>query len=155
VAKWTGLIASVLIVAAVPFSFEWEISRRNNRPGPRIIWIMMNYGGVYVSLTTDPNARGSRSPANGWKLDRLVGSPRPKRWPYYFRGPRPGYQEFVIPLWMPFAILAAPTAWLWWRDRRARPGYCRCGYDLVGLADGAACPECGEPLQQSPAGPVP
>ncbi|MFH1746135.1 MAG: hypothetical protein ABIG44_03720 [Planctomycetota bacterium] len=50
----------------------------------------------------------------------------------------------VVPLWMPFVTLAAPTAFLWWRDRRRiPPGHCRkCGYNLTGNVSGV-CPECG------------
>ena len=50
----------------------------------------------------------------------------------------------IVPLWVGFAIVAIPTAFLWWRDRgRIRPGHCqRCGYDLTGNVSGV-CPECG------------
>jgi hypothetical protein len=53
---------------------------------------------------------------------------------------------YTFPLWLPFVLLAIPTAVLWFVDRRrrTRPGYCqRCGYDLTGNVSGR-CPECGE-----------
>lgn len=50
-----------------------------------------------------------------------------------------------FPLWVPWGAVASGWAVLAWRDlRRVPPGHCRgCGYDLSGLASGAACPECG------------
>jgi hypothetical protein len=52
--------------------------------------------------------------------------------------------EVFIPFWIIAGAIGIPTAWLWWHDRRAGPGLCpKCRYDLAGLADGAACPECG------------
>ncbi len=49
-----------------------------------------------------------------------------------------------IPLWIPFVLLAVPTALLWWRDRKPPSGHCkRCGYDLTGNLSGV-CPECGQ-----------
>ncbi len=58
-----------------------------------------------------------------------------------------------IPLWLPFPLMLAPTAWLWWGEirrrraaRREMAGHCpSCGYDRSGLAD-AKCPECGTVL---------
>ena len=49
-----------------------------------------------------------------------------------------------IPFWLPFALMAIPTAFLWYRDRRIPPGHCQhCGYNLKGLTE-ARCPECGQ-----------
>ena len=52
----------------------------------------------------------------------------------------------ALPLWIPFVLLAIPTAVLWYRDRRRHPpGHCKsCGYDLTGNVSGV-CSECGEP----------
>ncbi len=60
----------------------------------------------------------------------------------------------VSPIWVIFLLAAAPTLWLWWRDRRRAPGMCtHCGYDLRGVAH-EVCPECGAPPPQpSPAKP--
>lgn len=51
-----------------------------------------------------------------------------------------------IPLWIPFTMSAAVSVWAWRRHwKRNRHGLCaKCGYDLAGLPDGAACPECGK-----------
>jgi hypothetical protein len=66
-------------------------------------------------------------------------------WPQY---DRPGlvvpYSILLIPWWMPLALAAVPTAWVWWRRLRAGPTACRaCGYELAGLPRGSRCPECG------------
>jgi hypothetical protein len=47
-------------------------------------------------------------------------------------------------IWMPFLIVALPTGFLWYRDRRRiPPGCCQgCGYNLTGNVSGI-CPECG------------
>lgn len=43
--------------------------------------------------------------------------------------------------WLLLIALAVRTT----RWRSTRPGHCRCGYSLVGLAPGTPCPECGCP----------
>jgi hypothetical protein len=49
------------------------------------------------------------------------------------------------PLWIVVLLTAIPASMMWatyWRCQRA--GSCRwCGYDRLGLASDAACPECG------------
>ena len=60
-------------------------------------------------------------------------------------------QQFLVrvPLWLPLALFALPTAYLWWADsRRVRPGRCpKCRYDRAGLAADDPCPECGTKVQ--------
>lgn len=55
----------------------------------------------------------------------------------------------ALPLWIPLALIAFPTARLWRpyvRARRvARSNLCtHCGYDLAATALAAPCPECGK-----------
>jgi hypothetical protein len=62
--------------------------------------------------------------------------------------------HIILPLWIPFVALAAPGVPLWTvhirRRLRKRAGKCpMCAYDLKGLPEAAACPECGAP-QSSP-----
>ena len=56
-----------------------------------------------------------------------------------------------LPLWIPFLVIAIPTAFLWWSDRRRIPLHsCKgCGYDLTGNMSGM-CPECGQNLSGTP-----
>ena len=62
--------------------------------------------------------------------------------------PWPGIDAVLVPLYIPFTLLALPTALLFHRDRRsvrwAIAGRCRrCGYNLAGLPPTTPCPECG------------
>ncbi len=79
----------------------------------------------------------------GWELDTR--SPHVMTWsPTYNSGPTSF--SVGLPLWIPFLLVAIPTALLWWRDGRRIPpcGHCqKCGYDLTGNVSGV-CPECGE-----------
>ena len=54
-----------------------------------------------------------------------------------------------VSLWLPCLLTALPAGFLWHRHRRAlraaRIGLCpHCRYSRAGLADDAACPECGK-----------
>lgn len=58
-----------------------------------------------------------------------------------------GEESLTLPIWLPFLIIAVPTAFLWHHDRRRKfkPGRCQnCGYNLTGNISGV-CPECGMP----------
>lgn len=55
--------------------------------------------------------------------------------------------DLILPLWLPFAIVAFPSVALLLGTRRSRrPGRCgRCNYKLTNNVSGR-CPECGEPI---------
>ncbi len=58
------------------------------------------------------------------------------------------FKAFIMPLWIPAALLSIACGVLTWRDgrpwRRSRNGFCpKCNYDRAGLAPAASCPECG------------
>ncbi len=70
------------------------------------------------------------------------------------RGKRLLQSYFILPLWLPLALLAMPTAVLWYRDRPFPRGQCaKCGYDLTGNVTGV-CPECGAESDDKPAPPA-
>jgi hypothetical protein len=82
--------------------------------------------------------------ASPWKLTFQPGLPT-QWWPGVLRSGnnRGTWDDYVwIPLWIPLVMAGVLTALLWWRARPARPGHCRCGYDLTGNVSGR-CPECG------------
>lgn len=56
-----------------------------------------------------------------------------------------GTTLYLVPLWMPLAALALPTALPIRSERRFPRGLCpACGYDLTGNVTGR-CPECDQP----------
>lgn len=55
-----------------------------------------------------------------------------------------GNTVVIVSGWLVTALFAAPTAFLFWRDRKiCTPGHCpACNYNLTANESGA-CPECG------------
>lgn len=142
VAKWTGLAACVLIAAAWGLSLKYWVGRTSVVPGKGVRWIVLTKGVVALVWDGDPGQFGDPTGGTDWSwLD--AGPHPPVRW-----SPGTSFDGVVtsswMPLWMPLVCMTIPTAWLWYRDRRVKPGRCaNCGYDLAGLTPGAACPECG------------
>ena len=135
IAKWVGLVFSVAIVALAVASGWFYIYWASSPPDERQV-VSVVFQGVVGFAYLDPGRL-----AEGWSLihGRFWGW---KWWIELDWGN--STRVVVIPLWMLLLVVAAPTAWLWWLDRRRpRPGHChKCGYDLRGNLE-HGCPECG------------
>ena len=133
VLKWGGLGLCVLIAAMWTASL-WTTTMSTTRGGdPRPFLCIIENGSCMIFRPID----------NTWVLWGAW-SGMPWMWRPRFEGQQ-GAWVLVLPLWIPLLLVAAPTAWLWWRDRRFPSGHCQpCGYDLTGNVTGV-CPECGTP----------
>ncbi len=147
IAKWIGLGACVAILCLWAISFWFIIYYDELSQFPPSLW----HGRVrfltpirgWGSFSMKPLSHFASviGPRTWWdKIDL--------KWPGTWAiGPGMG-RIWNIPLWMPFAAVAIPTAILWRRDRRPLKGHClHCGYNLTGNESGV-CPECATPVRK-------
>jgi len=134
--KWMGLVCSVLIALTWIVSLHWGLALAGQE-----IAVGVGLGAFEYASRSHLEAQAGRNGLNwttGLEIERI----RPGLGVSVYT--RISMAEAEIPLWMPFLLLAAPTAYLFWLDRRRIPPHCcqRCGYDLTGNTSGV-CPECG------------
>jgi hypothetical protein len=142
---WCGVVAvwlvatAVLMVVALPVSgFPCAVSYAN-------IGVWMVRGGVMVDVNVPWEPDFAEPPIvvlHGWKAVRLGGMPSvDTNADLVFRTE---LVEVYVPLWLLAVIGGGFIAFVWRAARRRRVrGVCACGYSLVGLGEGAVCPECG------------
>ncbi len=130
IAKWTGLVVCVVILAVWAVSTQFAVVRNG-----QYVSLIIVAGGLTINT-------GNILPGPvGW----FTGQPMGFDAGFYL--PNAGsFGQGVsvsIPFWLLFTLAAIPTALLWHRDRRTvKPGCClTCGYDL--RASKKICPECG------------
>jgi len=143
--KWGGVTLCILFSGLLLVSERWPFNVQ--------YWpcensdIMVIDGGISIVWTTPPDPLGyvrttvSRMPASSatrWHFG----------WFHWYR------EEWVrdmlytttyltVPVWFLLASAILPTGYLFWTDRKAKPGHCAaCGYSLTGNTSGT-CPECG------------
>lgn len=141
IAKWTGVAATVLIGATDALSQRWCVHRFDSRGGVTAL----HRGGIGRDWLDPAYSRSGYWPP-GWRIEPAY---RGYLWWPSWSANSVG-RELWVPIWIPLALAAAPTAILFHRDRRRHPrnlpGHCRtCGYNLAGLSPDGPCPECGTP----------
>jgi hypothetical protein len=147
VAKWSSLALLIAGVALWLMSIYcagevgWDGSRHS-----RMVFVGLVPGTAYLVVITDTerNLQVFRT-HRGWSQGPIALFGDVRYTPRLRRAPCTGSSWGVrIPLRLSM-IFAIPAAVLFYGDhRRARPGFCPCGYSLAGLADGVPCPECGK-----------
>lgn len=136
IGKWT-VLGLCTAIAAVWLVSGWYL----------LYWVRDWPGGGYIRLIVASGTvalgqgpEDANSPGIGSALAVRTGSEPTWRWSAQ---PLSSVDMVQIPIWFPFLLAAAATAFLWWRaGRRPKPGHCTCGYNLAGIED-KACPECG------------
>ena len=135
--KWGGAVLGVLLAVVWIGSGWWEVRWWGQNGSVISVGQGRFEFGVGVLL---PN----RYRGGNWHLGP---EEYPFRWWFDWGQNSLGWW-FEVPIWFPALISLALAATAFRLDtlarRRGRPGVCKaCGYDLVGLAAGAVCPECG------------
>lgn len=173
VAKWVGLCVCVFILIAwaassiIHFGVTHPIIPRiqsgtadsysNGKKiatGPPMYWA--RYDSLFHGQIT---INGLASTVNdGWMVGGIgglglsldnFGFVPPRAWRGSTIPGAPASLVVMIPMWLPFIVIAVLTALLWHRDRRPPTGHCDlCGYDLTGNESGV-CPECAAPCPVS------
>ncbi len=147
--KWSGTLACLLILLAAAACLRWRYVAinvgRNSLVSIQEGSVWVGWGGsgwlghsMPRAVQVGPPYANLGAAADNWSKRGIL-------WPQW-RDLRPWGigVDIRVPLWIPVVLLGAPTAWLWWRDRRRVPAGCcaACGYDLTGNVSGR-CPECG------------
>jgi len=147
VGKWAGAVGCCIVFALMLFTTMFTVRWQNSRLDCKV---GVGLGAAFVGWQAFFEKGLSSGDNPGWNADRTANdlATIKYQWGRFALWPRSGIDypdRYVsVPLWLVLALLACPTAWLWFGDRRRIPaGHCRrCGYDLTKNESGV-CPECG------------
>ena len=155
-AKWLGAAAmAFLAFTFVASCLVAQFSLHFRRPvtPARIVTLSVNRGTFFVRVHDGASVNSYDVFVSRVSMVRH----RPVRWPQLGFTRRMEnrwgiiFYTYPIPLWLPFVLIALPTGWIWYSDRRVKAWQCaKCRYDLRGLEGGGegggdkiVCPECG------------
>jgi hypothetical protein len=146
--KWMGTFV-VLLVLGVYVNSNWNGLAVTRRGTQRVALARINYGRFTCEWfkMTEPVLTPRTVFLYGRQFESGIAFGFDGNWQRKPEGPIDSGALITVPLWLPLLLIAAPTAWLWYTDRRAKPWQCdKCRYDLRGLASESqptTCPECG------------
>jgi hypothetical protein len=153
VGKWTGVVSQVVIIGLWFASRWWSLSLELGMKSDVAIIVVRN--GRFIA-ECGPKKATWTGPSSGLHANAVAVDPSSRvwRWGLEWYLPIPvgransGLWLVYIPIYIPFAVLALPVAWMCYADassRRRESGTCvTCGYDLAGNTS-RVCPECGSP----------
>ena len=138
--KWAGLVLCLLIATAWAVSLRWSVYAHGS-----VVSVTLWEGQIPLLDGWDPfwdgYQRFSLIPVQRQGCCGFTWGGR-----LLVRSDTRSAVGWTAPLWAVLVVLAIPTAFLWWRDRRPPKDHCQnCGYDLTGNVSGV-CPECGNPI---------
>lgn len=99
-------------------------------------------GVLHVAAMSQETGPAEQGLGSGWSRRQPFGrGPSPNA--FFFGLQKLGF-DGGFPLWVIPVLIALPTTYLFWIDRRRLPEHCcsNCGYNLTGNVSGV-CPECG------------
>ena len=163
--KWSGLTLCVLIFALWLASgwYEFDYALTFGQQPARFVSIrVMASSAVIVHLSPPPPDPPSAHLSHGSPLQFPLSSRTSAitiwrndatfqwwwRWSFWSEA-LPNGGIFRIPLFVPLLITATISGFLFYRDRKVRPGLCAvCRYNLRGLPPTTSkCPECGREIK--------
>ncbi|MBN2559788.1 MAG: hypothetical protein JXQ75_02495 [Phycisphaerae bacterium] len=154
--KWSGVFLCVLILVMMAATLKWKIYYVMEKSAFSLAVGGIGFGDWSMEPAHLQEALEELLHPPGWKAVPMPWRAMRLEIPYFFRWPRVEPGGLALPLWLPFAIVAIPTAFMFWRDRRRHPAHhCRsCGYNLTGNVSGV-CAECGTPIPKDSKKPEP
>jgi len=153
--KWGGLMLTLVLASAWAVSFLLDFGYSSTRC---LLQVRLVAGTcfvyrpdapcigdtLYVHIRSFSRKSANPEPVFSWVWCTWGSQTLPYRVNVGGEARNLSYSFFNVSLWIPFLLVAIPTVFIWWRDRRRiPPGHCqKCGYNLTGNISGV-CPECG------------
>ena len=159
VAKWAGVLAAIVLLLGWTATNQYLLIYQTS---VRRYYVELNLARGCLNCSFGQPLEVMRGLGDVWRGWHIVRNPlllfgwfaglQFFRWTPQCGPTMPRGWSIALPLWIPFLLIAIPTAFLFWLDRRRIPPHCcqKCGYDLTGNTSGT-CPECGAPA--GPPGP--
>ncbi len=147
IAATCAVVVFASVVGSVATGMGWEWSRTRTT-GRAVSGVAIARGGMHWhDVSAVPLLGGIPIVGNFFTI--RVASPG-----WWFRASfSQTHKELVVPMWAIGLLAGGLMVLAWRRGSRVEKGHCaRCGYDLKGLAAGAACPECGAKAASGGAG---